>query len=471
LRKRPDRYAADLVSPQGRKGNPAARAKPKAAPARRPRRRLYALIFGVLFIVLFAVIGVSVGIGEPSVPSDAIAVVEDAPDGTITQEQFDRALTQTAARQGIKEVPPTDDPQYQLIADAAESDLILARWVLGEADERGIVISDREVEDELGKIKEQQFGSEKAFQKFLDQSGFTLDEAKARIKLQLVSDRIQKAVLPEAPDISDDEIKTFYEENIAQFQQPETRDVRVVLTKTEDEANQAKAALGANPDDKAWQTVAKKFSIDEATKSTGGLRQAVVAGQSEPALDDTIFSSDPSVVVGPFKGDAGFYVIEVEKVTPAKTTPLEDATDQIKQTLVATRQQQIATDFQQDFQEKWIARTFCADGYRIDRCANAEPTPDPCTKDVAETQGCPAPVTSTKPIAPGSNTVFGAPAAAGLPQGPITPASQAVPPGGAVPGLPPGTVPPTGAPQTAPPAGTVPPSGAAPPQTAPPPGG
>jgi foldase protein PrsA len=466
------------VSPQGRKGNPAARAKPKAAPDTRPRKRLYALIFGVLFIVLFAVIGVSVGIGDPSVPDDAIAVVDDAPDGTITQEEFDSAITQTAARQGIKEVPATDDPQYKLLADAAQSDLILSRWVLGEAEERGIEISDVSIDNELNKIKEQQFGCKpdetecKAFDDFLDQSGFTLDEAKDRVKLQLVSDRIQKAVLPDEPDISDDEIKTFYEENLAQFEQPETRDVRVVLTKTEDEANQAKEALGTAPDAKTWEEVAKKFSIDEATKSTGGLRSAVVAGQSEPALDDQIFSSEPNTLVGPFKGDAGFYVIDVEKVTPAQTTPLEDATDQIKQTLIATRQQQIATDFQQDFQEKWIARTFCADGYRIDRCANAEPAPDPCTQEVAESQGCPAPVPSTKPIQPGSNTVFGTPAAAGLPQGPVTPQAAAAPPGGLVPGgtVPPGTAPPgTAPPGTAPP-GTAPP-GTAPPGTAPPTGG
>jgi foldase protein PrsA len=461
------------VSPQARKGNPAARAKPKAGPAARPRKRLYALIFGVLFVVLFAVVGVSVGIGDPSVPDGAIAVIEGAPDpdpespdpdnSPITQEQFDRALTQTAARQGIKTVPATTDPQYKLLADAAEGDLILSRWVLGEADERGIEVSDREIDQELEKIKQQQFGSDKAFEKFLQQSGFTLDEAKARIKLQLISDRIQTSVLPKAPDISDDQIKTFYDENIEQFQQPETRDVRVILTKTEDEANQAKAALGTAPSTKDWATVAKKFSIDEATKATGGLRQAVVAGQSEPALDDQIFSATANEIVGPFKGDAGFYVIDVEKITPATTTPLSDATDQIKQTLVATLQQQIAQDFQTDFQTKWIARTFCADGFRIDRCANAEPVPSACTQEVADSQGCPAPVPSTRPIAPGGNTVFGTPATPGLPQGPVTPPSAA--PAGApgltpVPGgaAPPGTVPP----------GAAPPAGAAPPQTAPP---
>ncbi len=458
------------MSPQGRQGNPAGKAKPKAAPDPKPRKRLHALIFAVLFVVLFAVVGVSVGVGEPSVPDDAIAVVEEAPDGTISQEEFDRALTQTAARQGIKEVPAEDDPQYQLLADAAQSDLILARWVLGEAEERGIEISDREIDEELEKIKEQQFGSDKAFEKFLEESGFTLDEALDRIKLQLVSDRIQKAVLPEEPEVSDDEIESFYDENIAQFEQPETRDVRVILTKTEDEANEAKEALGTDPDPKTWEEVAKKFSIDEATKSTGGLRSAVVAGQSEPALDDQIFSAEPNVVLGPFEGDAGFYVIDVEKVTPSQTTPLEEATEQIKQTLIATRQQEIATKFQESFQTKWIARTFCAEGFRIDRCSNAEPPPDPCTEEVAETQGCPAPVPSTKPIAPGTNAVFGAPAATGLPQGPITAPAAAAPgapgltplPGGAVPpgGAPPGTVPPGSAP---------PPTGAPPP--APPPGG
>ena len=28
---------------------------------------------------------------------------------------------QTAARQGLREVPPADDPQYELLAEAAES--------------------------------------------------------------------------------------------------------------------------------------------------------------------------------------------------------------------------------------------------------------------------------------------------------------------------------------------------------------
>ncbi len=270
-----------------------------------------------------------------------------------------------------------------------------------------------------------------------------------QVRLMIISDRIQSTVLPDNPPVSDDEIEAYYDANQLQFQQPETRDVRVILTKTEDDANAALAELQEDNSEDSYADVAKEFSIDDATKSTGGLRQGVVEGQSEPALDKEIFAATQGDLVGPFKGDAGFYVIEVQKITPATTTSLEDATDQIKQTLVAARQQEIAQTFQINFRTKWVARTFCADGYRIDDCSNAEPAPSTCTAEIAESQGCPAPVPSTKPIAPGTATVFGTAATPGLPQGPITPTPE-VPAGAPTPGLtpvpggaaPPGTVPP-----------------------------
>jgi foldase protein PrsA len=474
------------VSPQGKKGNPAAAARAKQAPPPRPRKTLGLVIFGVLFIALFVFAAAAIGIGKPAVPDDAIAVVEDAPDGTITKEQFEQALVQTASSQGLEEVPPEDDPQYELLKQSAESDLILGRWVAGEAQERGIEVTDTELQDELETIKEQQFGSDKAFEKFVRDSGFCTEEELAsepldcaavttRIELGLLSDRIQEAVLPadQEPEVTDDEIQEYYDANLAQFEQPETRDVRVILTKTPEEADEALAALGTDPSSKTWDEVAKKFSIDEATKSTGGLREAVVAGQSEPALDDAIFASPEGELVGPVEGDAGAYVIQVESITPGETRGLDDevqpaaggapaqtVSDQIRATLVAARQQEVAQAFQDSFQTKWTARTICADDFRIDRCSNAEPPPNPCTEEIAETQGCDAPVPSTRPIAPGTNTVFGGPAPVGLPQGPQTPAPAGAE--GAVPGL---TPVPGGA---APPGGAVPPTGAAPPAGAPP---
>ncbi|HZO08368.1 MAG TPA: peptidyl-prolyl cis-trans isomerase [Myxococcota bacterium] len=452
------------MSPQGKRRKPPPPAR--NVRAERGSHKLAALaVFAIFVVGSLIVVAAAQGLGGPSVPEGDIAVIEDAPDGTITSEDFDSALEQTAARQGLREVPPPDDPQYELLVDAAVSDLILSRWVLGEAEERGIEATDREIDEELDTVINQQFGSQNAFEKFLDQSGFTQEEARERIALQLVSDRIQQAVLPQEPEITEDQLRTYYDENITQFEQPEARDVRVILTKNEADAEEAAAALAEDSSPQSFKEVAKEFSIDEATQSTGGLREAVVQGQSEPALDEQIFSAPEGELVGPFESDQGFYVIQVESITPAQTTTFDEAREQIQQTLVAARQQELAQSFQEDFQAKWTARTVCADDYRIDRCSNAESPPDPCTEEVAETQGCDAPVVSTRPIAPGTAGVFGAPAPTGLPQGPISPAPP-TPPGGVPPGLIPGAPPGTVPPGTAPP-GTAPP-GAAPPGAAPP---
>lgn len=445
------------MTPQGKKGNPAASTRaPAPAPRKRPSRLGLAL-FGGLLIALFVAVAVAQGIGHPSIPDDAIAVVEDAPDGTVTKAEFERVLEQTAAGQGLPEVPEPSDPTYQQLADAAQANALLSRWVTGEAADRDIEVSEREVEQQLEQIKTQQFGSEKEFNKYIEDAGFCTEEELAteplvcadvikQIRLMIISDRIQAAVLPENPSVSDDEIEAYYDANQVQFQQPETRDVRVILTKDEQDADAALAALQDDNSDDSYADVAKEFSIDDATKSTGGLRQGVVEGQSEPALDKEIFAAAEGDLVGPFEGDAGFYVIEVQKTTPATTTSLEDATEQIEQTLVAARQQELAQTFQTNFRNKWVARTFCADGYRIDDCANAEAAPSTCTEEVAESQGCPAPVPSTKPIAPGTATVFGTAAPPALPQGPISPTPD-VPAGATTPGL---TPVPGGAPQTAP---------------------
>jgi hypothetical protein len=101
----------------------------KSQKAPRDRRVVIAALFAVLFIALFGIVALAQGgIGDPSVPSGDVALVEDAPDGNVTQEEFDAALQQAALRQGVPKPPAPDSPQYGALRDAAMSDLLLASW-------------------------------------------------------------------------------------------------------------------------------------------------------------------------------------------------------------------------------------------------------------------------------------------------------------------------------------------------------
>ena len=87
--------------------------------------------------------------------------------------------------------------------------------------------------------------------------------------------------------------------------------MEIVLTKTQAEANAAKAALQKG---QSWTTVAKKYSIDPTTKNTGGVLNGVTAGQQDSALSKAAFAAPLNKLMGPVKGQFGYYVFEVTKV-------------------------------------------------------------------------------------------------------------------------------------------------------------
>jgi parvulin-like peptidyl-prolyl isomerase len=490
-------------------------------------KRTVAFVFGGILAILVILVAATMGIGALSLPDGATAYVEDVDDGEITQDDLDVAIEQAAAGQG-GEVPEAGTPQYNAALVPALSDLLLGRWVRGEADERGIEVTDREIDVELQTIIEEQFGGQQEFEKFLEQSGFSEEDALDRVELQLLTQCIQDEVVPQDPEapapsterqgcqgeeeveITQDEIQKFYDDNIAQFETPETRDVRTLLNPDEEKAQEAADRLAEDPTAETWEEVAKEPSTDKETADLGGLRPGVQQGQNEPALDEAIFSAAEGEVVGPIEVEGtGFYVIQVDKVNAASTQPLDQATsDQIRQQLVTEEQQQAVTDFQDEFVAKWRARTVCSDDLLADdtdgtvesqlaeRCSNFSVTDDGCLGDDESDELQPDPVTGevpkeptgcgafvpSRPVIPAvplpqeeENPLLAAPAggATPLPQGPQPPPADAeeLPPGAeqlGLPGAPPGTVPPgTAPPGTAPP-GTAPP-GTAPPTT--PPGG
>ena len=483
-------------------------------------RRVVALALGVLLVVAFAAFASD--LSEPTIPDDAIAVVEDVDNGAITNKEFDSALEQVAASQG-GEVPKKSDPTYQQYADAAASDLILARWISGEAADLGITASDREVEQRLDQIKKQNFGSEQEFQKFLDQSGFTPEQALDRVRLTVLSSKIQDEVTAGADEVSQDDIETVYEQQISQFTQPESRDVLVVANKDKAKVEQAKSELEKDDSKQNWSKVAAALSTDPSSKD-GGLLSDVQEGQSDPAFDDAVFSADQGEIVGPFKTQTGWEIAEVVKITAKKVQPLDDQTSKAIEQQLATAQQQAVLDaFQTDLEAKWRERTVCSDellptdpaaaaqSALATRCSNFDqPETDSCTiddpkeiKQAAPEQldvGCPAPVASRNPATPFELTedeqadrqtaqlqplqqpwlIVPGSFPQGLPQRPLPPPPSqplagALPPGaapigaptGAPTGAPPTAAPPTGAPPTAAPPTGAPPTGA-PPTGAPP---
>lgn len=373
------------------------------------------ILFGALLVLLFAGFAIAQGIGSPSVPSGDVALVEDVPDeiGHVSQEEFDRAMAQQVAQAKLNKTPEPDSDKFKELKEAALGELLDQIWIQGQAEELDISVTDKQVEDELATIKKQSFGTEKAYKKFLEESKFTQEDVDNRVLLQLLSQQIQQKVNGEAPKPSSEEIQAYYDaEKATQFTTKESRDVRLILNKDKSKVEAAKKELEEDSSEESWKKVAAKYSSDPTGKSKGGLQEGITEEFLQGPLKAAVFESPTGELAGPVKFQTNYVLVEVVKLNSAKEQKLPEVKAQIESTLGQEKQQEFFSEFVSDYQTKWEQRTFCADDYVVQRCANYKGDGHPsnaspaCYEADPETPAkeCPSPVAPISPALPGSVT-------------------------------------------------------------------
>ncbi len=353
--------------------------------------------------VFFAVGGLA-ACGSGGIPSDAVVQVNGQP---ITKAALDHwvgvaaaASSATAAGQKaakpvvpepptytaciahLKEVEPKPakgqqpkteaalkaecEQQYTALKQQALSYLIGVDWVFGQAEEQGIKLSDKEVQAKFNALKKQQFPKEADFQKFLASTSYTVSDLLLRVKYGLLTTKIQEKVTKEAKkNVNEAAVAKYYNEHKSTYGKPESRDLRIVLTKTEAEAQQAKKEIESG---KSFASVAKSKSIDPTSKSTGGEIKGVVKGQEQKALSEAVFAAKTDVLGGPVKTPFGYYIYEVKAVHPASQQSLAQVKGTVKSQLASTQQQTAFTAFVKEFRKRWEGRTECRTSYTVQDC-------------------------------------------------------------------------------------------------------
>jgi foldase protein PrsA len=334
-----------------------------------------------------------------SVPANGVATVNDT---VIRKTDFDkwlRTASQGQSRGGTAALPVPDPPnyancvaslkgqptpkgttkpsdaqlkkqckqQYTQLKGQVMQFLIQAQWVQQEAANQNIKVSDAEVTRSFQDQKKQAFPTDAAYQKFLKTSGMTETDILFRVKLDTLQQKLTQKVTAKESKVSDSDVQDYYNKNKTRFAQPERRNLRVVLTKTQAKAKQAKAALAKG---QSWKSVSKKFSIDQASKAQGGNLPDVTKGQQERAFDQAIFAAKKGQTQGPVKTQFGWYVFEVSKITPASQQSLGQSQQTIKNLLRSQRQQKALDKWIKDFRQRYKDKTTCADAFKTAECSN-----------------------------------------------------------------------------------------------------
>jgi foldase protein PrsA len=354
------------------------------------KRIRIALALGAFFVLATALAGCGGG-----VPGDSVAVMAGNP---ITTRAFNHwmyvaAKSQAAQSPGQPVIVPEDPPSFsqcvsnvrkqipslakttdkQLKTDCSQlftslssqvmDFLIKAYWYQAEAHNQHITVSDKQVQQAFTTAKQAQFPTDAQFQSFLTQTGQTLQDILFRFRVNQI---YTKLLAKHNTTVTQAQIQQYYNSHKSQFGTPETRNIRIVLTKTQPQANQAKNALQHG---KSWAQVAKQYSTDPTTKNTGGQLTNVARGQQDAALDQAAFSAPLNQIEGPVKGQFGYYVLEVTKVNRGTHQTLAQATPQIRQTLTAQQQTNAQSAVDNKAKKDWQSKTQCRSGYAMADCS------------------------------------------------------------------------------------------------------
>jgi foldase protein PrsA len=295
-------------------------------------------------------------------PGAPVVVPTDPPDfkGCIAQA---RKQVSAVAKQTDKQVRTECRNLFNSLASQVMDFLIRAYWFQAQAAKTHITATPAQVQQRFQAERLAQFPSQAQFQAFLTQYGYTTDDLLFRTRVQLLYNKlIQKQTKP----VTNADIASYYASHRTQFGSPETRDLRIVLTKTQSQAQAAKQALSSG---QSFDAVAKKYSIDPSTKNKGGVLNNISKGQTDQALESAAFSAQVGKVVGPVHGQFGYYVIEVTKVNRGNQKSPAQSTAVIKQTLTAQSQSKAQSAVDAQSKKNWLSKTSCRSAYAMADCS------------------------------------------------------------------------------------------------------
>lgn len=265
-------------------------------------KRILTLLVSVLALSTVLLIGLfSAKLAGASDEGDIVAVINDVP---ITRDEFYARLESEIGEQVMN----------QLIAEA----LVLSV--------KDVTVTDEEVNAEIEQIKAS-YPSAEMFEQAMAQYGLTLDRLAREVRINLILQKLATAGVT----ITDEEIKTYFENNKESLSMPKQVRSSHILVDSLEEAEMVVAELKDGAD---FATLAKQVSKDTGSAMQGG--DIGFIGPDDPIVTeylDAVFKMEVGEISAPVKSQFGYHIIKVTEINEAKEAVLEEQKENIRSIL------------------------------------------------------------------------------------------------------------------------------------------
>ncbi len=218
--------------------------------------------------------------------------------------------------------------------DRFEEQLITNELIRQDALERGIKVSEKDVDEKFAQVSKLFNDDKKKLEDALKQQGMTPESYKERIREQLL---LEKTVNEEVEDVSasDEEAQEEYDKNKESYEEPEQVRVSDIVIKDEEEAKKVLASIKGGAD---FSQQAKDKSEDPATKDNGGDLGFRQIKDFPPALGEAIGALSVGETSELVNDASGFHIMRLEDKKEARQRSFEESKEEIIQRLKLEKQ-------------------------------------------------------------------------------------------------------------------------------------
>lgn len=236
--------------------------------------------------------------------------------------------------------------------------LISSYWLIGEAADQGMRVSDQAVRRQLEEQKEAEPGGEAAYRESLKATGRTVADVELEVKAKLTAAMIDAMLASKRDAATQAQIADYYKRNTAQFRLPERRDIEI------DESFKTAAAARREASRVGSGRAFARIAVPESPQRPSNFN----ADANKGAVERAIFSAKPGTLIGPMKLNHSYALFVVRRVIPSTVQSFSRVRQAIAEQLTAQEHQTAVDEFAQEYRRKWIAQTNCDQRFLVQGC-------------------------------------------------------------------------------------------------------
>jgi len=260
--------------------------------------------------------------------------------------------------------PLTVKEKTSIVKDLIQKEVV-RELVNQQGEKENLKVDEELIEKEMASLRSA-YSSEEDFKKALKARNITPEDLKISIQTDINARQLLNAQIKGKINISDDEVKKYYDDNKSKFHRPEAYHTRHILAAlfppdairaqsiqelkknrgyfarlAEEKIDKIIAELKKGAD---FEEVAKNQSDDESTREDGGDLDFIYKGIFDPGFDAVAAKLKPGQISGKVETKFGFHVLQLIEKKPAEVAPFKEMKPGIQKYLfMEAAKKQVAT--------------------------------------------------------------------------------------------------------------------------------